>query len=470
MMKMRIAAALAAVLIGTAALPTVTAFAQGNDPEQTTAAETTAAVETTVPAAESTTETSVVTETAATDEKGSTDGESKENESEAAGDEEKTETFDLSPLDLSGIPGLNLDVYADILSDLDPEVAEVLLKNPKLLAYILPTLHVTVTDNAVTVAVDSDEPQEDPVRTGHVRTNGSNLNVRTGPGIGFDIINSLANGTEVQVMKEENGWYQLEFPAKYGYVCGKYLELNDITPTETPEGYTFDIDGEMMAGFLSAFSGMFEEEPQPVPEIHGLTPDGNLSLVDDIGPITGEGQQFVTLVTKAGNYFYLIIDRNEKGEENVHFLNLVDERDLFTLMEEDDQNIYNERLAAEQAAKEAAEKAAQEAAEKESEADPDAEKEKESGKSRSMLPLLLIPLVIAAAGGGWFYVQTKKKKQAVNTPDPDADYTDDDDDEDYGAGEDDADGDDNVVVVSDSGSDPYEDEILADDGDDPEEV
>ena len=463
MMKMRIAAALAAVMIGTAALPTVTAFAQGNDPEQTAAAETTA------PAAESAAETSAVTETAETDEKGSTDAESKETESEAAGDEKKTETFDLSSLDLSGIPGVNLDVYADILSDLDPEVAEVLLKNPKLLAYFLPTLHVTVTDNAVTIAVDGDEPEEDPIRTGHVRTNGSNLNVRTGPGIGFDIINSLANGTEVQVMKEENGWYQLEFPAKYGYVCGKYLELNDITPKETPEGYTFDIDGEMMAGFLSAFSGMFEE-PQPVPEIHGLTPDGNLSLVDDIGPITGEGQQFVTLVTKAGNYFYLIIDRNEKGEENVHFLNLVDERDLFTLMEEDDQNIYNERLAAEQAAKEAAEKAAQEAAQKESEADPDAEKEKESGKSRSMLPLLLIPLVIAAAGGGWFYVQTKKKKQAVNTPDPDADYADDDDDEDYGAGEDDADGDDDVVVVSDTGSDPYEDEILADDGDDPEEV
>lgn len=464
MMKMRIAAALAAVMIGTAALPTVTAFAQGNDPEQTAAAETIA------PAAESAAETSAVTETAETDEKGSTDAESKETESETAGDEKKTETFDLSSLDLSGIPGVNLDVYADILSDLDPEVAEVLLKNPKLLAYILPTLHVTVTDNAVTIAVDGDEPEEDPVRTGHVRTNGSNLNVRTGPGIGFDIINSLANGTEVQVMKGENGWYQLEFPAKYGYVCGKYLELNEITPKETPEGYTFDIDGEMMASFLSLFSGMFEEEPQPLPDIHGLTPDGNLSLVDDIGPITGEGQQFVTLVTKAGNYFYLIIDRNEKGEENVHFLNLVDERDLFTLMEEDDQNIYNERLAAEQAAKEAAEKAAQEAAEKESEADPDAEKEKESGKSRSMLPLLLIPLVIAAAGGGWFYVQTKKKKQAVNTPDPDADYTDDDDDEDYGAGENDADGDDDVVVVSDTGSDPYEDEILADDGDDPEEV
>ena len=470
MMKMRIAAALAAVMIGTAALPMVTVFAQGNDPEQTTAAETTAAAETSAPAVESTAGTSAVTETAENDEKGGTDAESIETESETAGDGEKTETFDLSSLDLSGIPGLNLDVYADILSDLDPEVVEVLLKNPKLLAYFLPTLHVTVTDNAVTVAVDGEELVEDPVRTGHVRTNGSNLNVRTGPGIGFDIINSLANGTEVQVRSEENGWYQLEFPAKYGYVCGKYVELNDITPKETPEGYTFDIDGEMMAGFLSAFSGMFEEEPQPVPEIHGLTPDGNLSLVDDIGPITGEGQQFVTLVTKAGNYFYLIIDRNEKGEENVHFLNLVDERDLFTLMEEDDQNIYTEQLAAEQAAKEAAEKAAQEAAQKESEADQDADKDKESGKSRNMLPLLLIPIIIAAAGGGWFYVQTKKKKQAVNTPDPDADYTDDDDDEDYGAGEDGADGDDDIVVVSDAGGDPFEDEILGDDADDPEEV
>lgn len=473
MMKMRIAAVLAAVMIGTAAMPTVTAFAQGNDPEQTASAETTAVTETAGPAEKSGEGTSAVTETAETGTNADADAEDKEAETEVYAGEEKAEPFDLSSLDLSSIPGVNLDIYTEILSELDPEVMEVLLKNPKLLAYFLPTLHVTVTDTSVTVtvAVDGDEPEEDPLQTGHVRTNGSNLNVRTGPGIDYKIVNSLANGTEVQVMKEENGWYQLEFPAKYGYVCGKYLELNDITPEETPEGYTFDIDGEMMAGFLSLFSGMFEEEPQSVPEVHGLTPDGNLSLVDDIGPITGEGQQFVTLVTKAGNYFYLIIDRNEKGEENVHFLNLVDERDLFTLMEEDDQNIYTEQLAAEQAAKEAAEKAAQEAAQKESEEDPDAEKEKKSGKSRNMLPLLLIPVIVAAAGGGWFYVQTKKKKQAVNAPDPDADYTDDDDDEDYGAGEDDAEAGDDIVVVSDTGEDdPYEDELPGDDSDDPEEL
>ena len=476
MMKMRIAAVLAAVMIGTTAMPTVTAFAKGDDSGQTTAVETTEAkgeeTETTAAETESIKETSADAATAETEAKDSAGSEKEavsDGEETADGEVSDTEDIDLSGLDLSKIPGIDASLFTDILSDLDPEVAEVLLKNPKLLAYFLPTLHVTVTDTSVTVAVDGDGP-EDPAQTGHVRTKGSNLNVRSGPGIGFDIINSLANGTEVQVMKEENGWYQLEFPAKYGYVCGKYLELNDITPKETPEGYTFDIDGETMAGFLSLFSGMFEEEPEPDPEIHGLTPDGNLTLVDDIGPVTGEGQQFVTLVTKAGNYYYLIIDRNEKGEENVHFLNLVDERDLFTLMEEEDQNIYNEKLAAEQAAKDAAEKAAEEAAKKESEAAQDADKDKNSGKSRSMLPLLLIPVIIAAAGGEWFYVQTKKKKQAVNAPDPDVDYTDDDDDEeDYGAGEEDADSDDDIVGVSDAGGDPYEDEFLGDDPEDPEE-
>ena len=463
MRKMKWAALAAAAMIGTVTLPAVTVFAQGNDPaatvSETTAAESTAADD-------ETTSSEAQKEDAAAAVQISDE---KEDSSETTGSEtaETDAAIDLGSLDLSGIPGINLDAYADILSELDPEVVEVLLKNPKLLAYFLPTLHVTVTDYSVTIAVDGTEPEEDPVQTGHVRTNGSNLNVRTGPSIDYEIINSLANGTEVQVMREENGWYQLEFPAKYGYVCGIYLELNDITPKEIPEGYTFDIDGEMLANFLSMFAGLFEEEPQIVPEVHGLTPPGNLSLVDDIGPVTGEGQQFVTLVSKAGNVFYLIIDRDEKGEETVHFLNLVDERDLFTLMEEDEQTAYQEQLAAEAAAKEAAEKAAQEASQSESEAAPEADKDKVTGKSRNMLPLLLIPLILAGAGGGWFFVQARKKKQAASVPDPDADYTDDEDDEDYGAGED---SDDDASGTADvAEDDPYEKEILGD-NDDTEDV
>ncbi len=36
-----------------------------------------------------------------------------------------------------------------------------------------------------------------------------------------------------------------------------------------------------------------------------LTPDGNAALVDDFGG----NKQLITVTTKAGNYFYILIDR-----------------------------------------------------------------------------------------------------------------------------------------------------------------
>ncbi len=59
-----------------------------------------------------------------------------------------------------------------------------------------------------------------------------------------------------------------------------------------------------------------------------LTPDGGICADRLFGSSTRSGKQFITVETKNGNVFYIIIDRDDEGEETVHFLNQVDEADL----------------------------------------------------------------------------------------------------------------------------------------------
>lgn len=252
------------------------------------------------------------------------------------------------------------------------------------------------------------------------------LNLRSGSGTEYEIIGHLLPGEKVQVVSTEGDWYQVTIPERSGYVYKDYV---DMLEAEQKSG---KIDEEFLTMILYLMMSSMNETGNTTP----LTPDGNLTLVDDIGSSTGQGQQFITLVTKAGNYFYLIIDRNEKGEENVHFLNMVDEADLFALMDED-------QVAAYQAAQDAA-KAEEEASEITTPATPDtAEKEAEpetkveEKKSVNMRPLMGIIMILAVCGGGYFFLQTKKKKAAEVKPDPDADYTEDDGEEEIEISEDD---------------------------------
>ena len=161
-----------------------------------------------------------------------------------------------------------------------------------------------------------------------------------------------------------------------------------------------------------------------------LTPEGNLTLVDDYHTnySDGSGQQFITLVSKSGATFYLVIDRNAKGQQTVHFMNLVDEADLLALMEEDAADAYTaEKEAAAQAeqdrlkAEEEAKKAAEEAASGE-------EQPKENKVTKIASGFLGVVVLIALAAGGVFYAfaKQKQKKQAEKEAlDPDANYTED---------------------------------------------
>ena len=162
-----------------------------------------------------------------------------------------------------------------------------------------------------------------------------------------------------------------------------------------------------------------------------LTPEGNLTLVDDYHTSysDGSGQQFITLVSKSGNTFYLVIDRNAKGENTVHFMNLVDEADLLSLMEDEDAEAYTaEKEAAAQAEQERkqteddAKKAAEEAAAS------GTEHPKENKVTRIASGFLGVVVLIALAAGGGFYAfaKQKQKKQAEKEAlDPDADYSED---------------------------------------------
>ena len=170
-----------------------------------------------------------------------------------------------------------------------------------------------------------------------------------------------------------------------------------------------------------------EAEMRSEDDTRPLTPNGNLTLVDDIGAQAGQGRQFITLVTKSGNYFYLIIDRNDKGEENVHFLNMVDEEDLFALMDEKQVANYkaaqNEKYAAAvTVATPSVAGAVQDSAPKPT------VKEK---KPFHAFPLLGVVIVLSAGAIGYLYLQSKKKQTAALRPDPDADYVDKDDEEAY---------------------------------------
>lgn len=145
-----------------------------------------------------------------------------------------------------------------------------------------------------------------------------------------------------------------------------------------------------------------------------LTPDGNMELVDDYGSMEAGGKQFITVITKTGNYFYIIIDRDDDGNENVHFLNMVDESDLLALMDEEQIDEY----IAVTRNKKVEPVPTEIVKEEKTEPEPVVEEKKTSS------PLVALILIMILGGGAGYVYYTKKKetKQNETETDPDADY------------------------------------------------
>ena len=190
-------------------------------------------------------------------------------------------------------------------------------------------------------------------------------------------------------------------------------------------------------------SGVIYEEPE---ETAPLTPEGNATLVDDFGG----NKQLITVTTKAGNYFYILIDRDDEGENTVHFLNQVDDADLFALLEDGENSeaqtpavcTCTEKCETGKINTSCPVCSTNMTACSGKEAEPEPEEPTEQSQEKSNTGGLVLFLVVALLGGGgaFYYFKFMKPKQSVKggTDLEDFDFEDYDEDE---PEPDDADGD-----------------------------
>lgn len=145
-----------------------------------------------------------------------------------------------------------------------------------------------------------------------------------------------------------------------------------------------------------------------------LTPEGNLTLVDDIASASSSDKQFITVVTKSGNYFFIIIDRAAETE-NVYFLNKVDEADLLSILKEAGYEIATTPTPT-PTPRPAAEIASMD--------------EADDGKSGGA-SLILIGVLASAAVGVFVFLKKRKatQKSAPRMEDFEYDYDDEDEEE-----------------------------------------
>jgi len=70
-----------------------------------------------------------------------------------------------------------------------------------------------------------------------VTTDGSNLNIREGPGLNFPIIDSISHESTLSILSEENGFYHINFGGREGFASHEFI-------SPTVEVFKFNVDGK----------------------------------------------------------------------------------------------------------------------------------------------------------------------------------------------------------------------------------
>lgn len=132
-------------------------------------------------------------------------------------------------------------------------------------------------------------------------------------------------------------------------------------------------------------------------------PEGNATIIEDVSADVVD-RQFIAIQSKNGNTFYIVIDKNSKGKENVYFMNLVDEYDMMAFAEDFPEGVTVETPDGEQVEPVTdAEGNVIENPDDTSEGEKDDKTEKNEGEGGGNNTLLILVGVLALAGGGAFY-------------------------------------------------------------------
>lgn len=190
-----------------------------------------------------------------------------------------------------------------------------------------------------------------------------------------------------------------------------------------------------MTALAYSDEGSEESAEEPVTGGIPLTPEGNMTLVDDIHGEAAGDKQFITVVSKSGNYFYIIIDRAANGENTVHFLNKVDEADLMVLMDEDATDKPLVCTCTEKCKAGSVNTSCEICMTNMSrcagrETTPTPTEPTEPAKDSNTNALLALVLILAAGGGAAYYFVVMKSKQTQKVP-SDLDDLDLEDEEEY---------------------------------------
>lgn len=104
---------------------------------------------------------------------------------------------------------------------------------------------------------------------------GSDVNMRYGPGTGYDVVECLPRGTEVTVIDRSNSsWYAISYNGQDGYMSSRYLSLEEEEAAEITESTT------TADGFINAMYVNFRSAPSSSASILGQYNKGKIVTVN----------------------------------------------------------------------------------------------------------------------------------------------------------------------------------------------